>query len=165
MWLNVFQKSIKFVIPSIFGIMLFLKLTEKPGKWMSDLVLSSDMITKQSSYLLSKDRPVEDEQKLVSELENFEKNFFRNRDKPTKTCQKCDACRAIAYRLDAEFEAAEAKMGIIPIYNYDEGKTFHIILEIYFSSLLNTNYELCLKGSYFLQLMKTMAWLSYNLIT
>ena len=68
---------------------------------------------------------------LVDELENFERNFFRNRDEPTLLCQKCDACRAIAYRLDAEFEAAEAKMGIIPIYNYDEGKTFNIVIEIY----------------------------------
>ena len=60
---------------------------------------------------------------LVDELENFERNFFRHRDKPTKRSQKCDACRAIAYRLDAEFEAAESQMGITPIYDYNQGIT------------------------------------------
>ena len=120
MLINICNKSLKFLVPSVFGIILCLKLTERPGKWLTDLVLNSNIDEKQTSP-----SPVKEDsdtrKKLVDELENFERNFFRNRDKPTKNCQRCDVCRAIAYRLDAEFEYAESQMGIVPIYNYDQG--------------------------------------------
>jgi hypothetical protein len=79
------------------------------------------MIEKQSWYKGGEDKNKLAKKELVDELENFERNFFRNRDKPTKPSQKCDACRAIAYELDAEFEDGEAQMGITPIYNYNLG--------------------------------------------
>ena len=64
---------------------------------------------------------VKSKKEIVDELENFERNFFRNRDEPTMLSQKCDACRAIAYRLDAEFERAEAEIGIAPNYDFRTG--------------------------------------------
>ena len=121
---SIINKSIKFLVPSIFTIILLLKLTEKPGQWITDLVLNSgEMIGKESWHKVGEDKNTDEARKeLVDELKNFERNFFRNRDKPTKLSQKCDACRAIAYRLDAEFENAEARMGIKPDYNYNIGQ-------------------------------------------
>ena len=116
MFTNVFNKSIKFLVPSLFGIILCLNLSDKPREWLTDLVINSDVPEKQSFQ----GHHVE-KKKLVGELEKFEGNFFRNRDKPTKNCQKCDACRTIAYRLDKEFENAEAQMGITPEYYFDQG--------------------------------------------
>ena len=116
MFINVFTKSIKFIVPSIFGIILCLKLSERPRVWLTDLVTRSEITGKQQSF---RDNHLE-KKKLVDELENFERNFFRNRDKPTKNCQKCDGCRAIAFRLDKEFEHAEAEMEIIPSYYFDQ---------------------------------------------
>ena len=61
-----------------------------------------------------------DNKRIIEEIENFERNFFRHRDKPSKICQRCDACRAIAYKLDVAFEIAEYQVGI---KGYpDEGK-------------------------------------------
>ena len=119
---SIIHKSFKFLVPSIFAIILCFKLTEKPAKWITDLVVNSgDMIEKQTWYKGEEDKDALARKELVDELENFERNFFRNRDKPTKRSQKCDACRAIAYRLDAEFENAESQMGITPIYYYNLG--------------------------------------------
>lgn len=122
MWIsNIINRSIKFIVPSIFGIILCLKLTDKPSKWISDLVIKSKVIGKQS-FFQQEDKNIGSTNDLVKELENFERNFFRNRDKPTKYSQKCDACRAIAYKLDAAFENAEAEMGITNIYSFNLGK-------------------------------------------
>lgn len=40
------------------------------------------------------------------------KMFFTHRDKPTANGPRCDACRAIAYRLDKAFDFAESHVGI-----------------------------------------------------
>ena len=118
---SIFNKSIKFLVPSIFAIILCLKLTEKPGQWLSNLSMFSgnNLIAKKTFPPKGEEKVLKSKKELVDELENFERNFFRNRDEPTMRSQKCDACRAIAYRLDNEFEKAEAEMGLAPNYDFN----------------------------------------------
>ena len=126
---SIFNKSIKFLVPSIFAIILCLKLTEKPGQWISNLSIKSgnNLIgIKKSFQGKGEEKVLKSGKELVDELENFERNFFRNRDEPTISSQKCDACRAIAYRLDSEFEIAEAEMGIAPNYDFMTGKLIRL---------------------------------------
>lgn len=118
---SIFNKSIKFLVPSIFAIILCLKLTEKPGQWLSNLTMYSGNNLIGRKTFQGEEKVLKSKKELVDELENFERNFFRNRDEPTILSQKCDACRAIAFRLDSEFERAEAEMGIAPNYDFLTG--------------------------------------------
>ena len=125
---SIFSKSIKFLVPSIFAILLCLKLTENQGQWISNLVMNSGSKLIGSKKVFQgfkqkNEEVVKSKKGLVDELENFERNFFRNRDQPTILSQKCDACRAIAFRLDSEFERAEAEIGIAPNYDFLTGLT------------------------------------------
>lgn len=146
MFTNIFNKSIKFLVPSLFGIILCLKLTDRPRVWLTDLLIKSHddiAVAKQSSEEQHLER-----KKLVDELENFERNFFRNRDKPTKNCQKCDACRTIAYTLDKEFENAEAQMGITPAYYYDQGDENNLVDELKAEDVRNILNKVCRRKTF-----------------
>ena len=124
---SIFNKSIKFLVPSIFAIILCLKLTEKPGQWLSNLTMYSGNNLIGRKTFQGEEKVLKSKKELVDELENFERNFFRNRDEPTILSQKCDACRAIAFRLDSEFERAEAEMGIAPNYDFLTGKNYILL--------------------------------------
>ena len=129
---SIFNKSIKFLVPSIFAIILCLKLIEKPGQWLSNLTVYSGNNLIGRKTFEGEEKVLKSKKELVDELENFERNFFRNRDEPTILSQKCDACRAIAYRLDSEFERAEAEMGIAPNYDFMTGKLIRLFKIRYF---------------------------------
>ena len=145
MFFSIFlNKSIKFVVPSILGIILFLKLSDRSRVWLNDLLLRPEIAAAQS-YQENLERT-----KLVNELENFERNFFRHRDKPTNNCQKCDACRTIAYQLDKEFEKAEAKLGINPAYIYsDQGNSKIGFIRV--QNVIYNNKTIFARGSRLLQ--------------
>ena len=46
--------------------------------------------------------------------------FFKNRERPSAPGPRCDACRAIAYRLDKAFGFAESQAGIKLNTEYEE---------------------------------------------
>ena len=118
MYSQIFYKSLKFLVPCIFAILLFLKLSEESGQqWLTGIIVKSD--GNENDGL----KRVKDKKRIYEEIETFERNFFRHRDKPSKVCQRCDACRAIAYKLDTAFEIAEYDMGIKDnAYDPDQGK-------------------------------------------
>ena len=111
MYSKLFAKSLRYLVPSIFTIILCIKLWNRSGNGWGDTSSFASSKEKENDSLHHESETIT-HKKLIDEVEHFEKKFFHHRDKPSRNCQKCDACRTIAYYLDKAFDLVESQMGI-----------------------------------------------------